>query len=280
MQFGIGEDVMRAAVHGIGVLASGLEGWDVCREVLAHARPYRRGAVPDPEASILPPNERRRSSDCVRWAVQVAQEAIDQSGLDPREVPTVFASSGGEMGVFDQLCRVLASEDRRVSPTLFHQSVHNTAAGYWGIATAGQQSSTALSCYDDSFAAGWLEAMTMVLSEQRAVLLVAYDMAVPAPLNEARPVTEGFAVAFVLGPPLDGSTMVVRMSLEQANGKESIISHDQDLERLRIDNPAARSLPLLRAIAKTDQQSVSLALLGSQQLRLNVESCRPSTKTN
>jgi hypothetical protein len=271
---------MRATVHGIGLLASGLEGWGASREVLAGVRPYQQGAVPDPEAAILPPNERRRSSDCVRWAVQVAQEAIDQSGLDPRDVPTVFASSGGEMGVFDQLCRVLASEDRRVSPTLFHQSVHNTAAGYWGIATAGQQSSTALSCYDDSFAAGWLEAMTMVYSEQRPVLLVAYDMAVPAPLNEARPIAEGFAVAFVLGPPSNGSTMTVRMSLEQANGGESALPHDQALERLRLDNPAARSLPLLRAIAKTDPESVSLALLGTQQLILSVEACQPSTKMN
>ena len=127
-------------------------------------------AVPDPEAALLPPNERRRSSDCVRWAVQVAQEAIAQSGLDPREVPTVFASSGGEMGVLDKLCRAPGDAERVISPTLFHQSVHNTAAGYWGIATTCQQSSTALSCYDDSFAAGLLEAVTFVCVEQRPVL--------------------------------------------------------------------------------------------------------------
>ena len=271
---------MHVAVHGIGLLASGLEGWAASREILSGVKLYQRGAAPDPEAAILPPNERRRSSDCVRWAVQVAQEAIDQSGLDPRDVPTVFASSGGEMGVFDQLCRVLASEDRRVSPTQFHQSVHNTAAGYWGIATSGQQSSTALSSYDDSFAAGWLEAMAMVCSEQRPVLLVAYDMAVPAPLDEARPITDGFAVAFVLGPPSDGSPMVVGARLDQANGGEPILLHDRVLEQLRLDNPAARSLPLLCAIAKAAPQTVSLALLDTQQLILTIESCRPSTKMN
>jgi len=272
---------MQVAVHGIGLLASGLEGWAASREILAGVTPYQRGVAPDPEAAILPPNERRRSSDGVRWAVQVAQEAIDQSGLDPRDVPTVFASSGGEMGVFDQLCRVLASEDRRVSPTLFHQSVHNTAAGYWGIATSGQQSSTALSCYDDSFAAGWLEAMAMVCSEQRPVLLVAYDMAVPTPLHEARPITEGFAVAFVLGPPSDTSTMVVRMSVNRINGDDgATLLSDQRLEQLRLDNPAARSLPLLCAIAMAVPQMVSLTLLDTQQLILTVESCRSSTKMN
>ena len=80
-----------------------------CWPVSRHSFP---SPLPDPEAALLPPNERRRSSDCVRWAVQVAQEAIAQSGLDPREVPTVFASSGGEMGVLDQLCRALATPDR------------------------------------------------------------------------------------------------------------------------------------------------------------------------
>lgn len=271
---------MDIAIHGIGLLGSGLAGWEASCEVLAGTRPYQPGAIPDPEATILPPNERRRSSDCVRWAVQVAQEAIGQSGLDPRDVPTVFASSGGEMGVFDQLCRVLATEERRVSPTLFHQSVHNTAAGYWGIATTGQQSSTALACYDDSFAAGWLEAVAMVCAERRPVLLVAYDLAVPAPLNEARPITEGFAVAFVLAPPSEGSAMMVRMRLEQANGGESVRLPDQALERLRQDNPAARSLPLLCAIAAADSHAVRLNLLDCQQLILTVESCRLSAKTH
>ena len=280
MQFGVGENVMHIAIHGIGLLASGLEGWEASREILAGGRPYHPGAVPDPEAAILPPNERRRSSDGVRWAMQVAQEAIDQAGVDPRDIPTVFASSGGEMGASDQLCRVLATEDRRVSPTLFHQSVHNTAAGYWGIATAGQQSSTALSCYDDSFAAGWLEAAAMVYSEQRPVLLVTYDMAVPVPLCEARPVTEGFAAAFVLAPSSDESHIKIQMSLEQACGDECSLLHDQVLERLRQDNPAARSLPLLCAIAKAVPQAVRLTLLDSQQLMLMVESCPSSIKKN
>ena len=114
-------------------------------------RPFSFDSLPDPDAGLLPANERRRSTVGVRWALHVAQEAMAQSRLDPRDVATVFASSGGEMGVLDQLCRALATTERIISPTLFHQSVHNTAAGYWGIATSCQQSSTALSCYDDSW---------------------------------------------------------------------------------------------------------------------------------
>lgn len=265
---------MNVSIQGIGLLAAGLEGWRAGRAVLAGTEPFAPVAVPDPEAALLPPNERRRSSDCVRWAVHVAQEAIAQSGLDPREVPTVFASSGGEMGVLDTLCRTLAMPERVISPTLFHQSVHNTASGYWSIATTCQQSSTALSCYDDSFAAGLLEAITFVCVEQRPVLLVAYDLSVPAPLNEARPITTGFAVALVLVPPSDCSLSGVRLRLDEAHQDEPTGLVDPVLERVRQDNPAARSLPLLSAIAAGRPQSVRLSLLDSQQLILEIDPCR------
>ena len=75
---------MRVGILGVGLLAAGLEGWPAGREVLAGTRPFDPDRVPDPDAALLPANERRRSSDCVRWAVQVAQEAMAQSGLDPR----------------------------------------------------------------------------------------------------------------------------------------------------------------------------------------------------
>lgn len=265
---------MKVAIQGIGLLAPGLAGWETGRAVLAGHASFQPGQMSDPEAALLPPNERRRSSDCVRWAVQVAQEAITQSGLDPREVPTVFASSGGEMGVLDTLCRTLATPERVISPTLFHQSVHNTPSGYWGIATTCQQSSTALSCYDDSFAAGLLEAVTFVCVEQRPVLLVAYDLAVPAPLNEARPIVAGFAVALLLAPPSDAALATMQLHLEEAD--EEPASHLQDLalEQVRLGNPAARSLPLLKALATGGSQRVIVSLLESQQLVLDIDACR------
>lgn len=267
--------MMKVAIQSIGVLAPGLAGWEASRRVLAGAEPFVPVSVPEPEAALLPPNERRRSSDCVRWAVQVAQEAMVQSGLDPGDVPTVFASSGGEMGVLDTLCRTLATPERVISPTLFHQSVHNTAAGYWGIATTCQQSSTALSCYDDSFAAGLLEAVTFVCVEHRPVLLVAYDLAVPFPLNEARPIGAGFAVAFVLAPPAAAALATMSLCLEEASEGDAGRLQDPVLERVRLDNPAARSLPLLCAIATGGSQRVTLSLLETQQVVLNLDSCRP-----
>ena len=99
---------MRVGIVGVGLLSGGLEGWGKGREVLRGMRPFSFDSLPDPDAGLLPANERRRSTVGVRWALHVAQEAMAQSRLDPRDVATVFASSGGEMGVLDQLCRALA----------------------------------------------------------------------------------------------------------------------------------------------------------------------------
>ena len=260
-------------IQGVGLLAPGLVGWEAGRAVLAGHRPFVSDDIPHPEAVLLPPNERRRSSESVRWAVQVAHEAMMQSGLDPREVPTVFASSDGEMEVFDTLCRAIATKERMVSPTLFHQSVHNTAAGYWGIATRGQRSSTALSCYDDTFAAGLMEAATMVQVDHSPVLLVAYDLEAPTLLREARPMTSGFAMALVLAERSASYVARLRLRLEPIHLNEASGLDDVWLERVRQDNPAARSLPLLRAIASGGLQPIRLNLLETQQLIVDVEPC-------
>lgn len=265
---------MRVSVQGFGILAPGLANWLESRPVLAGARLYQSGPQPEPEATILPPNERRRSSDCVRWAVQVAQEAIGQSGLDPREVATVYASSGGEMAVLDRLCRSLATPECVMSPTLFHQSVHNTAAGYWGIATTCQQSSTALSCYDDTFAAGLLEAVTYVAVEERPVLLVAYDLSPPFPLCEARPIHSGFAAALVLSPSSHPHLGELHVQLTEPGGHRPTSMQDEGLEQLRLDNPAARALPLLAGLAQSGRQRLFLNCLDDQLLRVDVVPCQ------
>jgi hypothetical protein len=169
----------------------------------------------------------------------------------------------------------LATPERVISPTLFHQSVHNTAAGYWGIATTCQQSSTALSCYDDSLAVGLLEATTFVFVEKRPVLLVAYDLAVPAPLDEARPITTGFAVALVLmPPPSERSLADMHLRLDEACRDEPTKLQDPALERLRLDNPAARALPLLTALARGGDRTIRLDLLHDQQLVVETSPCR------
>ena len=263
---------MRVHIAGIGLLSAGLEGWTTGRAVLSGSRPFSAQALPDPEPALLPSNERRRSTASVRWAVHVAQEAVVQSRLDPTSMATVFASSGGEMGVLDQLCRALTTPERIVSPTLFHHSVHNTAAGYWGIATRCQQSSTALSCYDDSCAAGLLEAVSFAAMEDCPVLFVSYDLPAPDPLIRARPIQSGFAAALVLTtspPPARLATATMTLASGECGDVTSM--PDDELERLRADNPSARLLPLLRAMTGTGSVTIRMNMLDDRRLAVEVE---------
>jgi len=267
---------MQVYVDGIGILGPGFAGWPVSRAVLAGEAPWLGGETQEPSAAILPPNERRRSSALVRWAMHVAEEALRHADQDPRALPTVFASSGGETGVLDEICRSLASSERVLSPTLFHHSVHNAAAGYWGIATGAQRSSTSLSCYDSSFGSGLLEAAAYAEVEQAPVLLVAYDLPPPPALFPARPLTAGFAVALVLCDRPSGRNLArLKLHLEDVPGGAPDTLGDPRIEALRCGNPAARALPLLTAIARRRQTGVRLDYFEEQCLSIEVSPCPP-----
>ncbi len=133
-------------------------------------------------------------------ALAAGLEAVAHAGADAATLPAVFTSSGGDGHNCHEICRTLASSERQLSPTRFHNSVHNAAAGYWGIATGATPASNALCAYDASFGAGLLEALTQVVTGRSAVLLVAYDASYPEPLYGARPIPHAFGVALVLAP--------------------------------------------------------------------------------
>ena len=99
-----------------------------------------------------------------------------ESGLDAATLPSVFTSAHGDLAINDYMCSTLASEPTLISPTKFHNSVHNAAAGYWTIATGCHEASTALTAFDASFGAGLLEAASQCQADARPVLLVAVDV--------------------------------------------------------------------------------------------------------
>jgi hypothetical protein len=265
---------MTLYVNGIGTLGPGLAGWAGSRAVLAGKSPACDAVPTEPSASLLPPNERRRSSESVRWALHVAQEAMQQAGADAREVATIFASSDGETGVLDRLCTALAAPQRTISPTLFHHSVHNAASGYWGIATGSQQSSTVLACYDSSFCAALLEAAAYAQIEERSVLLVAYDLPPPPPLHAARPMGGGFAAALLLTrSPAPHNLAHFDLTFSTDHSQEATNMDDARLEALRSGNQAARSLPLLAAIARQQNTLVRLQYLEDQHVVVRVIPC-------
>jgi hypothetical protein len=229
------------------------------------ATSYSSGETKIPVPGLLPANERRRTTSCIKLALAVAEQAVMDAALDPGELASVFSSSHGDMRISDNLCRTLATEDKPVSPTQFHNSVHNAPAGYWSIAAGSRHPSTSLAAADFSFSVGLLEAALQSQACGRPVLLAAYDHPAPPPLDSVAPVTAPFGVAMVLQSGAEDAPL--RLSLE--SGEESTMTQSA-LEELRLGNPAARALPLLAAIADNRSTTILLPHM-ERQIRIGLE---------
>jgi hypothetical protein len=245
-------------VEGIGVNGPGLDGWDATRPVLAGLSRYEPAAVVPRPITLLPPAERRRAGTSVRLAIGVGIDALAEAGRDPATMAMVFTSSSGDGETVHEILCVLATDRREVSPTRFHNSVHNAPAGYWSVATGSREPSTSLCAFDASFTAGLLDAAVQVVVEHRPVTLVAYDAPYPEPLHGVRPIESVFAAALVLTPsPTDRA--FAKLIIDPGRfGLSATRMFDAELERLRLGNPAARALPLLTALAREKAEAVCL----------------------
>nr|HET7860257.1 beta-ketoacyl synthase chain length factor [Caldimonas sp.] len=247
------------AVDAVAFWAPTLPGWPHARaafrgEQAPLAAPARR---PAPE--LLAAAERRRAPDTVALALEVAAAAVRASGRDPAALPSVFTSTHGDLAISDYMCATLASAPTMISPTRFHNSVHNAAAGYWTMATGCHETSTALTAFDASFAAGLLEAACQCSADDRAVLLVAFDVEASGALASVVDSAGLLACALVLAPRA---------------GAGSIAVLDWQLAHATVANPAPRSpaalalagnamagaLPVLETIANLDRDDATLAL--------------------
>ncbi|MGQ0586881.1 MAG: beta-ketoacyl synthase chain length factor [Gammaproteobacteria bacterium] len=262
--------MMSVFVESAGVIAPGLAGWAAAAPVLRGQAPYAPAEIPSTAPELLPANERRRASASVRLAFVAAEDAVRGSSRAPADLASVFATSEADTAILHRLCTALAQQQRVLSPTDFHNSVHNAAAGYWSIATACRQPSASISAWDATFTAGLLETAALV-HETGGALLVCYDIIPPGPLHAARPLAAACAAALVLTRER-GPRTLARLEIERGDGAESRMD-DNGLEHLRIGNPAGRALPLLRALALAAPGAVTVAGAGSSRFRIAVAPC-------
>jgi hypothetical protein len=256
-------------VDAVGVVAPGLEDWRESELVLRGTRPYAHRPLSAFASELLPRNERRRATGAIKLAIRAGDEILRQHTLDSTQLRSVFASSAGDGEIIDSICAALALPERAVSPTQFHNSVHNGPAGYWAIATQCRMASASLSAHDGSFAAALMEAATIANVERGPVLLVVYDHPPPPPLSELRHFSTPFATAMLIRAQRGSRTMAILTMEAVAEELEEAMS-ETELERLRLGNPAARSLPLLRALARREYRRVVLPYLPDTQLAVDV----------
>jgi hypothetical protein len=258
-----------AYLDGIGLVGPGLDNWLAAQPILAGAAPYEARPLVVAAPQSLPPAERRRTGVAIKVALAVGQEACANGQLDARQLSAVFSSSGADNDNCDAICKTLASDDRHISPTRFHNSVHNAPAGYWGIASGAMTPATVLCAHDGSFGAGLLEAMTQVVIDRCGTLLITYDMPYPEPLHAKRPLPSAFGIALALMPERSAQSLA-RIELELSDAVPDTLA-EPELDSLRRAIPSARGLPLLQAVARGAETQVVLDYLAPLSLAIMIE---------
>jgi hypothetical protein len=219
-------------VRGIGAWASGMPSWDaLCAVARGEATPAP-DAPRKPAPELLAPNERRRAPDTVLLALEAGLAACRAADADPAMLSSIFASTHGELAITDAMCRTLVEAPTEISPTRFHNSVHNAASGYWTIGCGCRAASTAISAYRATLAQGLIEAAMQLEAGEDAVLLVVYDGTASGPLASVSP-SEGL---FGLG-----------LVLERAQPGDAALS--LSLGDAEVATPAPRLAPVLGANA-------------------------------
>jgi len=262
---------LSAWIDGIGFLAPGLPDWPATRAVLRGEQGIGSTASVLQAPAILPPAERRRASRVIKLALTIGLEAAAHGDADTATLATVFAASGADGHNCHALCEQLASNDRQISPTRFHNSVHNAAAGYWGIATQSRAPCQVICAYDASFSAGLLDALGQVVVDSQPTLLITYDSEYPEPLHIKRPLPDGAGIALLLTPERSARSLA-RIAVSLDDNAPATMA-DKALENLRTTVPALRGLPLLHLLARGASGSISLDYLASLQLRVGVQAC-------
>jgi hypothetical protein len=266
---------MRAFLGGVSVFGPGLAGWAASRPILAGLQPWAMAEALPPAPAILSPGDRRRAGATVRFALAAATEATEAEP-DRAAFETVFASGNGDGAVVGGILDALHDPEGVVSPTLFHNSVHNAAAGYWHIAVGSTMPSVSLGGHDGALAAGLLAAMGAVATRGRPVLLCAYDTPMTAPLSGVRPTAFPFAFAGLLRPAAEGAQAMLELRYVAAPAPAADppdAGSAPELEALSAGNPAARALPLLRALAARRAARIHLPLPPDSHLELRVTPC-------
>jgi Beta-ketoacyl synthase, N-terminal domain len=97
-----------------------------------------------PSSELLPARMKRRMSPLTQMTIQSTSEA--RMNLDlPNTVPFIFGSANGEINTIGRVMQSILDPEDMVSPTLFHNSVHNTAPGYWSIVSGLRDPSNTVS---------------------------------------------------------------------------------------------------------------------------------------
>ena len=260
-------------LQGIAVNGPGFASWNDFL-ALNKENEFLKQKTVLPAAINLPATERRRVTAVIKLALGLADAACEMA-LSSKDTASFFASSKGDSDIMHYLGQVLATKERLVSPTKFHNSLHNSASGYWSIASHSHAPIQALAAGVVTFQMGLLEAAMYSMAESAPALLVSYDSEPPALLAGLIHSQYSFGSAWFISSALPGVNAQIKtmakLSLSLVKDAEITVMKCGQLETLRRANCSGASLPLLQAIAEQKNQSIVLPYFGQQQLQIMIE---------
>lgn len=265
---------MKIGFSGFGIWARGLCG---TQEFLAAQEQDFAGLAQaefvTPKPAAVPPKERRRAGLMINLAVEVAHQACEHAGADKQQIPSVFASAMGDTTITNYMCRKLSQPEKLLSPTKFHNSVHNAPSGYWTISAENRAPSSFVGGFRQSFGAGLLEAASQAQAWSTPVLLVAYDIANSAPFADIQTVSESLGMALVVtdGSGSSAHTVCAELEFGSASGGAASVPEARVLQELAAANPVGDGLTLLEFLsAPTKRTSTALRIAAAPAAHLEL----------
>ena len=259
---------MQLAILSAGAWGPGFIDWASLKRMLLGGDSPVQDQPKSPKPEIIPPNERRRAPLPVRLAVETSSQALQAANIDATEAACVFASGLGDTDITDYMCRILAGENKMISPTKFHNSVHNAPAGYWTISTGCMHGANSVAAFDNSFSLALMEAAVQCTLEQVPVLVSCFDSPSPDPLRPILRAQDPFCGSLLLHPNPGAGTPVNIEPAAQAAHWPAL--DNPALQPLYETNQSARMLYLLQAWAKEPAEEMSLHLPTGEQTSLAV----------
>lgn len=199
--------------------------------------------------ALLSSNVARRAPRTVKMAVEVMHQACLMASVSPEDLVVTYSCAMGDSDITDQLCRTLASEPRLLSPTLFHNSVHNAPVGYWSISTGTHAPVNAIAAYEHSAPVALLEAAIQVIEENTMVLLVTQEVQMPKALASECASRSPFSSALVLARKGAHAAPLATLKLAAGEGAAPWPPLPEGLRARLSGNPGATLVPVLAALA-------------------------------
>lgn len=231
--------------------------------------------IAGPKPQVIPANERRRAPLSVRLAVESSWQACQMAAIDPKELSCVFVSGLGDTQLTDYMCKVLASETKELSPTKFHNSVHNAAAGYWTISTGCEQAANSIAGFQHSVSLALLEGFVQCTEENKPILLTFFDAPVSKVLTDIMGPGGSFASSIVIVPSgynIRGDVKKITASVEyKLCSWPELKTQTQILQECYVNNPSARILTFLEVLVNaSDKTNLQLPLSEQSSLLLSI----------